>query len=90
MDTFESAGGGQRGADRCVGRLVERLVSSDDPVLAYKAGLLAGWDPDSVEARSAQSWIAVSPTAGALLRIFEQDATTLQHTYRKWQGPPGR
>ena len=25
--------------------------------------------------------------ARALFRVFEQDAKTLQHTYRKWQGP---
>lgn len=68
-------------------RLVEHLAASDDPVIAYKAGLLSGLDSDSAEAASLRSRISDSPRARALLRIFEQDAKTLGHTYRKWQGP---
>lgn len=69
------------------GRLVELLAASDDPVIAYKAGLLAGLDPDSTDATSLRNRISDSPMARALFRVFEQDAKTLQHTYRKWQGP---
>ena len=68
-------------------RLVESLAASDDPVLAYKASLLAGMDPDSAEASTMRGRIPGSPMARALLRVFEQDAKTLHHTYRKWQGP---
>ena len=66
---------------------VENLSGSDDPVLAYKAGLLAGMSPETREARSLQGQIPRSPIARALLRIFEQDERTLHHVYRKWQGP---
>ncbi len=68
-------------------QLVQRLAASDDPVIAYRARLLGGLDPDPVEARSLRGRIPGSPTASALLRIFEQDAKALHHTYRKWQGP---
>jgi hypothetical protein len=68
-------------------RLVGLLADSDDPVVAYKAGLLAGLDPDSANARTRQDRISGSPMARALLRVFEQDPKTMQHTYRKWQGP---
>jgi len=68
-------------------RLVESLAASDDPVLAYKASLLAGMDPDSAEASTMRGRIPGSPMARALLRVFEQDAKTLHHIYRKWQGP---
>lgn len=68
-------------------RLIQRLSGSDDPVLAYKAGLVAGMPPQSSEARAAQARIPGSPTARALLRIVEQDEKTLHHVYRKWQGP---
>src|ERR1039458_5071668 len=67
--------------------LIERLSGSDDPVLAYKAGLLAGMSSESAEARALQARIPASPTARALLRVFEQDGKTLHHVYRKWQGP---
>ena len=67
--------------------LIERLSRSDDPVLAYKAGLLAERSSDSAEARAPQARIPGSPTARALLRIFEQDEKTLHHLYRKWQAP---
>ena len=33
-------------------RLVEMLAASDDQVIAYKAGLLAGLDPHSAAAKS--------------------------------------
>ncbi|HEY5181767.1 MAG TPA: hypothetical protein VIJ07_18680, partial [Dermatophilaceae bacterium] len=66
--------------------LIERLSGSDDPVLAYGAGLLAGMSPESAEARALQARIPGSPTARALLRIFEQDEKTLHHVYLKWQG----
>lgn len=56
-------------------------------MVAYKAGLLAGLDPDSAVATSLRMRIGESPMARALFRVFEQDAKTLQHTYRKWQGP---
>jgi len=68
-------------------RLVESLTASDDPVIAYKARLLAGMDPGSVQARTMQGRIPGSPMARALLRVIEQDAKTLHHAYRKWQGP---
>jgi hypothetical protein len=68
-------------------QLVARLAESDEPVLAYKARIVAGLSPDSGEARALQARIADSPIARALLRVLEQDAKTLQHTYRKWQGP---
>ena len=68
-------------------RLVARLTESDDPVLAYKARILTGLSPDSDEARTLQARIADSPMARTLLRVLDQDAKTLQHTYRKWQGP---
>ena len=67
--------------------LIERLSGSDDPVLAYKAGLLTERSSESAEARALQARILGSPTARALLRIFEQDEKTLHHVYRKWQGP---
>lgn len=67
--------------------LVERLAASDDPVLAYRASLLAGLDPDSARAHSLRARITESPMATALLRVFEQDSKTMHHTYRKWQGP---
>ena len=64
--------------------LIERLSGSDDPVLAYKAGLLAGMSSDSAQARALQTRIPGSPTARALLRVFQQDEKTLHHVYRKW------
>lgn len=67
--------------------LIGRLAASEDPVLAYRAGLLSGRDPDSPAGRSMRARIAGSAMAAALLRVFEQDAKTLRHTYRKWQGP---
>ena len=67
--------------------LIEQLAASTDPVLAYKASLLAGLDPDSAKARSMQDRVRSSSMARALLQVFEQDAKTLHHTYRKWQGP---
>jgi hypothetical protein len=67
--------------------LIKRLSGSDDPVLAYKAGLLAGMSSESAEARALQARIPGSPIARALLRVFEQDEKTLHHVYRKWQGP---
>ncbi|HYO18754.1 MAG TPA: hypothetical protein VES02_08840, partial [Dermatophilaceae bacterium] len=67
--------------------LIEQLATSDDPVLAYKSSLLAGLDPDSAKARVLLERIPSSPMVRALLRVFEQDAKTLHHTYRKWQGP---
>lgn len=67
--------------------LIETLSGSDDPVLAYKAGFLAGRCSESGEARALHARISGSPTARALLRIFEQDDKTLHHVYRKWQGP---
>ena len=68
------------------GSLVERLAMSEDPVLAYKSRLLTGLDRDSAAARAILERIPGSPMAQALLRVFEQDARTLHHTYRKWQG----
>ena len=67
--------------------MIEQLAASQDPVLAYKASLLTGLDPGSATARSMRERIPGSPLARALLRVFEQDAKTLHHTYRKWQGP---
>jgi hypothetical protein len=67
--------------------LIEQLAASQDPVLAYKSSLLAGLDPSSAKALSMRGRIVSSPIARALLRVFEQDAKTLHHTYRKWQGP---
>ena len=67
--------------------LIEELAASQDPVLAYKARLLSGLDPGSATARSMRERIPGSPLARVLLRVFEQDARTLHHTYRKWQGP---
>jgi hypothetical protein len=67
--------------------LIERLGASEDPVLAYKASLLAGLDPDSAKALWMRERISSSSMARALLRVLEQDAKTLHHTYRKWQGP---
>ncbi|MBA3019691.1 hypothetical protein [Propionicimonas sp.] len=68
-------------------QLVAALAASADPVLAYRASLLAGLRPQSAEATAMRSQIANSPMAQALLRVFEQDAKTRHHTYRKWQGP---
>lgn len=77
--------GGQRGASsEC---LTARLADSDDPVLAYKAALVAGMTPESADARALQARIPGSPAARALLLVFEQDDKTLHHVYRKWQGP---
>ena len=67
--------------------LIEQLAASTDPVLAYKSSLLTGLDPDSATARSMRERVPSAPMARALLRVFEQDAKTLHHTYRKWQGP---
>jgi len=67
--------------------LIERLAASKDPVLAFKSSLLTGSDPDSAKVRSMRERISSAPMARALLRVFEQDAKTLHHTYRKWQGP---
>lgn len=67
--------------------MVELLAASHDPVISYKARLLAGLDPDSDEGRSLRNQIGDSPMARDLFRVFEQDTKTLQHTYRKWQGP---
>ncbi len=68
-------------------QLVERLAASDDPVLVYKARVLGGLSPDSDEGGALRARIADSSMARALLRVFDQDAATLRHTYRKWQGP---
>ncbi len=67
--------------------VVRELAASDDPVLAYKASLLQGLDPESTKARVMRGRIADSPMARSLLRVLEQDDKTLSHTYRKWQGP---
>lgn len=67
-------------------QLVESLAISEDPVLAYKARLLVGVDPDSAEATMMRDRIPGSPMARALLRVLEQDAKTLQHTYRNERG----
>lgn len=66
---------------------VDSLAASGDAVVAYKANMLIGLEVDSAQARLLRSRIAESAKAAALLRVFEQDAKTLQHTYRKWQGP---
>ncbi len=63
------------------------MVRGQDPVVDYKASLLAGLDPASPEAAALQSRIPTSPIARSLLMVLDQDAKTLQHTYRKWQGP---
>ena len=63
--------------------LIERLSGSDDPVLAYKAGLLTERSSESAEARALQARILGSPTARALLRIFEQDEKTLHHVIQE-------
>jgi hypothetical protein len=68
-------------------QLLARLAASDDPVVAYKARVLAGLAPDSSEARRLRARIAGSPNAAALLRCLDLDDKTLSHTYRKWQGP---
>jgi hypothetical protein len=68
-------------------RLVESLATSDEPVIAYRARLVTGMDPGSAEAASMRNRISGSPMALALLRVLEQDAKTLHHVYRKWQGP---
>jgi hypothetical protein len=75
----------QRGA--AAEQLVGRLAASDDPVLAYKAGLFAGMATGSARAQALQAEIAGSSAARALFRIFEQDEKSLRHAYRKWQGP---
>ncbi|MGB7819518.1 MAG: hypothetical protein WBL35_12420 [Ornithinibacter sp.] len=67
--------------------LIQQLAASEDPVLAYKASVLAGLGPDSPKARSMQERIPDSAIARSLLRVLGQDAKTLHHTYRKWQGP---
>ncbi len=67
--------------------LVEQLRISADPVLAHKASLLSGLGPASEEARAMRERIPGSPISRALLRVLEQDAKTLGHTYRKFQGP---
>ena len=67
--------------------MVKQLAASKDPVLAYKASLLAEPNLDASKAGSMRDRIPDSLMAQALLRIFEQDAKTLHHTYRKWQGP---
>ena len=68
-------------------QLIMRLADSDDPVLAYKARVLAGLPPDSDEAEDLRGRIAGSPMARALLRVLDQDEKTMHHAYRKWQGP---
>jgi hypothetical protein len=68
-------------------RLLSRLAVSDDPVLAYKARILTGLSRDSGETGALRARIAASPMATALRRCLDQDARTLAHTYRKWQGP---
>ena len=72
---------------RASDELLTRLAASDDPVLAYKAGLVAGLAVDSSEAERLRARIAGSSMAAALLRVFEQDEKTLSHVYRKSQGP---
>lgn len=56
-------------------------------MLAYKASLLRDRSTKTGEARALRARIPGSPTARALLRIFDQDEKTLHHVYRKWQGP---
>lgn len=68
-------------------RLVELMCGSDDPVLTFRARLVAGLSPRSAEARALQARIPGSPRARALLRVLAQDERTLHHVYRKWQGP---
>lgn len=41
-------------------RLVEMLAASDDQVIAYKAGLLAGLDPHSAAAKSLREQSALT------------------------------
>jgi len=69
--------------DQPVHQRTGALAASDDPVIAYKASLLASLGPDSDQARSLRNQIRDSPMARALFRVFEQDPKTLQHTYRK-------
>ncbi len=66
---------------------VPAAVRGQEPVIAYKASLLAGLDAASPDAAALRSDISSSPIARSLLRVLEQDGKTLQHTYRKWQGP---
>ncbi len=64
-----------------------RFAASDDPVLAYKARLLAGVAEGSAEAQALRLRIADSPMARALLSGREPDGTIRTHPYKKWQGP---
>jgi hypothetical protein len=72
--------------------LLARFAASDDPVLAYKARLLAAWplaglQEASEEAEALRGGIATSPMALALLSGREPDGTIRTHPYKKWQGP---
>ena len=62
--------------------IIEDFASSMDPVLAFKAALLAG-DP----AAALCERIASSDMATALLSGRARDGTIATHAYKKWQGP---
>jgi hypothetical protein len=72
---------------RASGELLHRLASDADPVIAYKARIVAGLAPDAADALALRARIAGSPAATALLRCRDLDDKTLSHAYRKWQGP---
>jgi hypothetical protein len=68
--------------------LIEQLLGSEDPTLAYRARVLAGSPveeaPETLELRAG---IAHSPRAAALLSHRDRDGTIRLHPYAKWQGP---
>lgn len=68
--------------------VVESLVRSPDPVVAYRARLmLRGDDPHGAEMVSLQDRIRRSEMARRLLGHREKDGTIHTNPYKKWQGP---
>ncbi len=70
--------------------LIAALAASEDPILAYRAGLLlagaSGGDArHDVALEAVRARIPASPTARALLR--GRDIDEQSNAYRKWQGP---
>ncbi len=69
-------------------RLVESLVKSQDPILAYRSRrLLHGDDPDCPTMVKLRRRIRGSETAQRLLSHRGPDGTIPANPYKKWQGP---
>jgi hypothetical protein len=77
---------GELSANGSSAALIAALALSEDPILAYKAGLLVARPPrDEARLDALRARIPETPMARALLRGREVAGEV--HPYKKWQGP---